>query len=89
VYKEGAFAKLAAISGARDNNDPNNTPEEQYKKIKALDPRFLEYMKYDSSGQKIKAGDYAAMVQAFWDKMDADKEEMQSIHDSIESNSEK
>jgi hypothetical protein len=41
-----------------------------------MNPEFAKYMEYDSSGNKIEAGDYAAMVQAFWDKIDADKEEM-------------
>jgi uncharacterized protein YukE len=43
-------------------------------------------MKYDSSGNEIKQeGDwYGTAVQAFWDKIDSDKEEMQSLHDSIE-----
>jgi hypothetical protein len=26
---------------------------------------------------------YTTAVQAFWDKIDSDKEEMQSLHDSI------
>jgi len=43
-------------------------------------------MKYDSSGNEIKQEGnewYSTAVQAFWDKIDADKEEMQSLHDSI------
>jgi hypothetical protein len=44
-------------------------------------------MKYDSSGNEIKQEGtdwYNTALQAFWDKIDADKEEMQSLHDSVE-----
>jgi hypothetical protein len=44
-------------------------------------------MKYDSSGNEIEQKGkewYTTAVQAFWDKIDADKEEMQSLHDSVE-----
>jgi len=42
--------------------------------------------KLDANGNKIKVEDktaYETAVQSFWDKIDADKEEMQSLHDSI------
>jgi len=41
-----------------------------------MNPEFKKYMQTDSSGNKIKSDDYAAMVQAFWDKIEADKQEM-------------
>jgi hypothetical protein len=49
------------------------------------------YMQYDSSGNKIEYSSgkpkdeaaYEAAVQAFWDKIEADKNEMQSLTDSI------
>ena len=44
-------------------------------------------MEYDSSGNKIKQEGtdwYNTALQAFWDKIDRDKEEMQSLHDSVE-----
>ena len=40
--------------------------------------------KLDEKGEKmVNADAYTTAVQAFWDKIDADKEEMQSLHDSI------
>jgi len=44
-------------------------------------------MEYDSSGNKIdKSQDdwYVSAVQAFWDKIDADKAEVQSLKDSVD-----
>jgi len=44
-------------------------------------------MEYDSSGNAIKKEGtdwYNTALQAFWDKIDRDKEEMQSLHDSVE-----
>ena len=82
-YKDGMFEKLSKISGVNEQGKPNYTAEEQYKELIKMNPKFAEYMKYNSSGEEIEAGDYASMVQAFWDKIDTDKEEMQSLHDSI------
>jgi len=52
-------------------------------------------MKYDSSGNEIKLGGegehkqedydtyYSSMVQAFWDRVEAQKSEMQTLYDAI------
>jgi len=55
-------------------------------------------MKYDSSGNEIKLGGtdsddgpseddyntyYSSMVQAFWDRVEAQKTEMQTLYDSV------
>jgi hypothetical protein len=47
---------------------------------------FGKYMEYDSSGNKIdKSKDdwQVSAVQAFWDKIEADKTEMQSLYDAV------
>jgi len=48
-------------------------------------------MKYDNSGKEIKKEEdedeetfYQNSVQAFSDRMDSEKEEMENLHDSIE-----
>ena len=85
-YQNGAFQQLANIS-SRDKltGQGNYTAADQYAKLVAMG--FEKYMQYDSSGNKIDTSQedwQVTAVQAFWDKMDADKEEMQSLHDSIE-----
>jgi predicted RNase H-like nuclease (RuvC/YqgF family) len=52
---------------------------------------YASYMKYDSSGKEIKpegknpdAAYFENAVKAFSERMDSEKEEMQSLHDSIE-----
>ena len=85
-YKEGALAWLSDLSGRNaTTGEANYTAEEQYKRL--VDAGFEFAMKYDSSGNEIKQeGEdwYSTALQAFWDKMDSDKEEMQSLHDSVE-----
>ena len=84
VYQNNAFEQLSKMSGTDAYGKPNKTPKEQYDYIintLGIDKKWLQY---DSSGNKIKDDDYAAMVQAFWDKVDSDKDEMQNLHDSIE-----
>ena len=92
-YKNGALQKLSAISGRDNSGKPYKTVKQQYDAIVKMNPKFANFMKYDQSGNAIeydKKGKpkdesaYQAAVQAFWDKMDADKEEFQSLHDSIE-----
>lgn len=85
-YQNGAFQQLANIS-SRDKltGQGNYTAADQY--VKLVSMGFEKYMQYDSSGNKIDTSQedwQVTAVQAFWDKMDADKEEMQSLHDSIE-----
>ena len=84
IYQNKAFEQLSKMSGTDQYGKPNKTPKEQYEYIintLGIDKKWLQY---DSSGNKIKDDDYAAMVQAFWDKVDSDKDEMQNLHDSIE-----
>ena len=85
-YKDGALAQLSDLAG-RDSltGKANYTAAEQYEKLVAMG--YEKYMEYDSSGNKIdKTQDdwQVTAVQAFWDKVDADQQEMQSLHDSIE-----
>jgi hypothetical protein len=78
--------------GSNEQGRANMTAEEQYKKL--VEMGYGDYLKYDSEGKEIDFSTddegnlndenaYTTAVQAFWDKIDADKEEMQSLHDSI------
>lgn len=85
-YKNDAFAKFAEMVG-RDSGTgaANYTAEEQYNALVSMG--FESQMEYDSSGNKIdKTQDdwYVSAVEAFWDKVDSDKEEVQSLKDSID-----
>lgn len=85
-YKDNAFAKFAEMVG-RDSGTgaANYTAEEQYNALVSMG--FESQMEYDSSGNKIdKSQDdwYVSAVQAFWDKIDADKAEVQSLKDSVD-----
>lgn len=87
---------LSKLAGRREDGKANYDVKKQYEILVANG--FTDYMKYDSSGKAIEynksgkpkdAAAYEAAVQAFWDKIDADKEEMQSLHDSINEYSDK
>ena len=85
-YKDGALEQLSQLVN-RDSltGKANMTAEEQYNRLVSMG--YGKYMEYDNSGNAIdKEQDdwYVSAVQAFWDKIDSDKEEMQSLHDSIE-----
>lgn len=88
VYKDNksAFEWLSDLVGRNAvTGEANYTAEEQYNKL--VEAGFEFAMKYDSSGNEIEQKGkewYSTAVQAFWDKIDADKEEMQSLHDSVE-----
>ena len=88
VYADGksAFEWLSDLVGRNEvTGEANYTAEEQYNKLVAAGFGFA--MEYDSSGNKIKQEGtdwYNTALQAFWDKIDRDKEEMQSLHDSVE-----
>jgi len=47
---------------------------------------YGDQMKYDSSGNEIKQEGkdwYTNAIQAFWDKIEAEQQEMQSLHDDM------
>lgn len=91
-YQDGALKEMSKLLGTNEYGEANYNAKEQYEKIIAMNPEFKEFMNYDSEGNAIQWYDdegnldeskYTDAVQAFWDKVDADKEEMQSLHDSI------
>ena len=91
------YAFLADLMAQDPNTGkPKYTVEQQYKILKKAG--FAKYMKYDSSGNEIKLGGtdsdegpseddyntyYSSMVQAFWDRVEAQKSEMQTLYDSV------
>ena len=88
VYADGkgAFEWLSDLVGRdEETGKANYTAEEQYNKL--VEAGFGFAMQYDSAGNEIKHEGtdwYNTALQAFWDKIDRDKEEMQSLHDAIE-----
>ena len=85
-YKDGGLEQLSQLVGRNSlTGQANMSAEEQYSRLVSMG--YGKYMDYDSSGNPIdKEQDdwYVSAVQAFWDKVDSDREEMQSLHDSIE-----
>ena len=92
-YQNNALEQFSQMVGSNEQGKPNMTAKEQYNKLVSMG--YGDYLKYDSEGNKIDFGTdesgsmndenaYESAVQAFWDKIDADKEEMQSLHDSID-----
>lgn len=89
---KGGFAALSDLMATNPDGSTKYTAEQQYNKIKAWG--FGNTMLYDSSGKKItdenkKKGKHSdefftQSVQAFWDKIESDKEEMQKLRDSID-----
>ena len=91
------YAFLADLMAQDPNTGkPKYTVEQQYKILKKAG--FAKYMKFDSSGNEIKLGGtdsdegpseddyntyYSSMVQAFWDRVEAQKTEMQTLYDSV------
>ena len=86
---KGGYTFLADLMAVDDYGKPKYSSEEQYNILQAAG--FGDYMKYDSSGTEITQDEdsddqssfYSNSVQAFWDVVDGQKEEMQSLHDSI------
>lgn len=90
-YKNGALNKLSKLNETDKYGKPKMSSEEQYDYIVNTLGISEQYLQTTASGEKIdkeQDGWQATAVQAFWDKMDADKEEMQSLHDSINEHSE-
>ena len=90
-FKDGGYAALADLVKQYDTGELKYTPDEQYNIMKSYG--LLQYGQYDSSGKEIKSSDFEdqreyrlAVVKAIWEKMDKEREEMQSLHDSIEEN---
>lgn len=92
VYQPHAFANLSKIMGTDKYGNPNYNAKQQYEMIQKLGVKNIDqYLQYDSSGNKIEYSGgkpkddaaYAAAVQAFWDKIEADRNEYQSLYDSM------
>jgi len=85
-YKKGKFEWLSKLAGSNPKTGkPNYSAEQQYKKL--VKAGYGKYMQYDSEGNRIDTSTPEGMkaaVQAFWDKMEADRKEMQELHDSVE-----
>ena len=88
-YKPGAFAALTERFGGDTNTGkPNYSVKEQYEWL--LANGYGEYMKYNESGEEIKVEgktdqkNMKAAIEAFWAKIEADRSEMQELHDSVE-----
>lgn len=86
----GGLLALAKINAQNADNSPVYTAREQYELLKAWGFGDEE-LKYNSSGELIKWVDengkpreaaYTESVEAFWDKVDAWKEELDSLYDS-------
>lgn len=90
-YKKGALNKLSKLNETDKYGKPKMSSEQQYDYIVNTLGIDEQYLQTTATGEKIdteQEGWQATAVQAFWDKMDADKEEMQSLHDSINERSE-
>ena len=95
-YQNGKFEELSEMVGSDKYNNPNMTPEEQYNYIVNTLGISADYMKYDNSGNEIEFENgkpkdeaaYTSAIQAFWDKIESDQDEMQNLHDSIEEHKE-
>ena len=91
-YKNGKLEQLSNMVGSDKYNKPNLSPKEQYDYIVNTLGIDKKYLMYDTSGNEIKFKNgkpeddaaYTSAIQAFWDKIDKDKEEMQNLFDSTE-----
>ena len=88
----GAFNFMSELMSVDEMGKPKYTVEDQYNMLVAAG--FKDFMQYDTSGKEItKKADakedelntfYSNSVQALWEHMDSQREEMQSLHDTIE-----
>ena len=85
-YQKGAFKQLTERFGADPKTgEPKYSVKQQYEWLKQQGYGFA--MEYDSSGKKIDTSTEEGMsqaIQAFWDKIETDRKEMQDLHDSVE-----
>lgn len=87
-YASGQFAELSKMFGGNDTTGkPNYSVKQQYNWL--ISQGYGYAMQYDESGNKIKVkkNDTESMktaIEAFWAKIEADKNEMQELHDSVE-----
>ena len=83
TYRDGAYEKLAKLFGVNELGKANYTVEQQYEQLVAMG--YGDQMIYDTSGNEIdrsEEGWQQTAVQTLWDKMEAEREEMQSLYDS-------
>ena len=83
--QQGGLAALAKLNERESNGNAKYTAKEQYEMLKSWG--FSEAMAYNDQGEKIdvtKDGGYSEAVQAFWDGVDAWKEELDELHDSVQ-----
>lgn len=92
-YNDGALAFLSDLTARDANNVPKYSLEEQYNMLIAQG--YGAQMQYTSSGEEIqrpeaKEGEtpdysdfYSTSIQAVWDQVEAEKQEMQSLYDTI------
>ena len=94
-YRDGVFEAFSYMLGTDENYQPNMNAVEQYNYITSESGLGISdaMLVYDASGKEIKFTNddgttnysaYETAVQAFWDKIESDKNEMQSLHDSIQ-----
>lgn len=85
-YASGQFARLSELFGSDATTGvPNHSVKEQYDWL--IGQGYGYAMQYNESGEEIKATDEEGMksaIEAFWAKIEADKTEMQELHDSVE-----
>ena len=85
-YDKDGYAWLSELFGTDEHGKPKYTAEEQYNAIIAKDKRFADYMDYDESGKPLekKGNDwYATALQNFTNFMDSDKEEFESLAETV------
>lgn len=88
---QGGLYALAELNKQNADDSAAYTAEEQYNMIISMDSRFEELLKYDTSGKEIDLSSdegYVNAVQAFWDKADAIKEELDDLYDGAQENKE-
>ena len=78
----GLFA-LAQLNATDINNQPLYTAKEQYQKL--VDMGFGNELKYTAEGEAVDLSEddgYSKAVEAFWDKLEGWKDELDDLYDS-------